>query len=219
MSLVVLEQVGLEFGGRRLCAGLDLRIGESDRIGVVGRNGAGKSSLLKIIAGAMEPSTGRVRRARGLRIGYLPQELEVQGGRTLRASVLHSVPGRREIERELEVVEEDLAAATEEDEQMELSGRLADLHESLAHFDARWSAHEAERILLGLGFSESDFDRDLSELSGGWRMRAVLAGLLFQQPDLLLLDEPTNHLDVPSMTWLAGFLAERKTVLPHRSIV
>ncbi|RMF20386.1 MAG: ABC transporter ATP-binding protein [Deltaproteobacteria bacterium] len=210
MSLVVLEQVGLEFGGRTLCAGLDLRVGESDRIGVVGRNGAGKSSLLKIVAGTLEPTSGRVRRARGLRIGYLPQELTVEGGKALLDSVRMSVPGRRELERELEVVEEDLAAATEEDEQIALSGRLADLHESLAHFDARWSVHEAERILVGLGFAESDFGRDLSELSGGWRMRAVLAALLFQQPDLLLLDEPTNHLDVPSMTWLAGFLARRR---------
>ncbi len=211
MSLVVLEGTALEFGGRTLFSGLDLRVGEGDRIGVVGRNGAGKSSLLRILAGVAEPSGGVVRRARGLRVGYLPQELVAAGGRTLLRSVLDSVPGRLEIEREIDAVEEDLAAADDEAEQIALSGRLADLHESLAHFEATWSSHEAQRILRGLGFAPAEFGRDLCELSGGWLMRAVLASILFQKPDLLLLDEPTNHLDVPSLTWLTEFLTRSRS--------
>jgi ATP-binding cassette subfamily F protein 3 len=206
MSLVILESAGLSYAARTLFADLNLRVGEEDRIGVVGRNGSGKSSLLRVIAGEVEPTDGTVRGSRGLRLGYLPQDLEIEGGRGLLASVLGSVPGRQDLEESLEVVEEQLAVATEHDEQMELAEKLADLHEELAHFDAAYSRHEALAILDGLGFRQTDMDRDLSEFSGGWRMRAVLAGLLFQRPDLLLLDEPTNHLDVPSVTWLGEFL-------------
>jgi ATP-binding cassette subfamily F protein 3 len=206
VSLVVLENVSLGFGARRLFEDLNLRVGEEDRIGVVGRNGSGKSSLLRIIASVGEPNSGAVRKAGGLRIGYLPQELELEGGRSVIDTVLSSVPGKAEIESMLQTVEDGLASTSEEDELMELSQKLADLHEGLARFDATYSRHEALQILSGLGFREEDHGRDTSELSGGWRMRVVLASMLFQKPDLLLLDEPTNHLDVPSVSWLASFL-------------
>ncbi|TFH22543.1 MAG: ABC transporter ATP-binding protein [Myxococcales bacterium] len=206
MSLIVLENVSLGFGARRLFENLNLRVGEEDRIGVIGRNGSGKSSLLRIIASVGEPNSGSIRKAGGLRIGYLPQELELHGARSVIDSVLSSVPGKAEIESMLETVEDGLASTVHENELMELSQKLADLHEGLAHFDATYSRHEALQILSGLGFREQDHQRDTSELSGGWRMRVVLASLLFQKPDLLLLDEPTNHLDVPSVSWLAEFL-------------
>jgi len=207
VSLAVLEGVGLGFGGRTLFSDLNLRIGEEDRIGVVGRNGSGKSSLFKLVAGTAEPTGGVVRRSRGLRLGYLAQEIDVPGGASLIDTVLASVPGKSELESMLATVEDELAVATTEDEQMALAQKLADLHEDLGHFDSTYSRHEALAILAGLGFSDADMARDVAELSGGWRMRAVLAGLLFQKPDLLLLDEPTNHLDVPSVAWLGGFLA------------
>jgi ATP-binding cassette subfamily F protein 3 len=207
MSLVVLENAGLEFGGRTIFSGLGLRVGEEDRVGVVGRNGSGKSSLLKIIAGAMEPNTGVVRGARGLRIGYLPQEIDVRGGKAVLDTVLGSVPGRTALEDMLADVEVQLERATDEGEQIALAQKLADLHEDLGHFETTYSRHEALSILVGLGFDQADMARDVGELSGGWRMRGVLASLLFQRPDLLLLDEPTNHLDVPSVAWLAAFLA------------
>jgi len=206
MSLVVLESLSLAFGGRRIVEGLNLRVGETDRIGLVGRNGSGKSSLLRLIQGELEPDSGAIRRSGGLRIGYLPQELEVRGGTTVRSRVLSSVPGRGELEAELESLEAQLESTEDADEQMAVATKMADLHEALLHFDTAYSPHEAYRILAGLGFRESDYDRDLAELSGGWQMRAVLASLLFQKPDLLMLDEPTNHLDVPSVTWLADFL-------------
>jgi ATP-binding cassette subfamily F protein 3 len=210
MSLVMLENAGLQFGGRSLFSGLGLRVGEEDRIGIVGRNGSGKSSLLKIIAGVLEPNTGVVRTVRGLRTGYLPQEIDVRGGKPLLEAVLGSVPGRAALEDLLAEVELQLERAAEESEQIALSQKLADLHEALGHFETTYSRHEALRILVGLGFDESDMTRDVGELSGGWRMRSVLASLLFQKPDLLLLDEPTNHLDVPSVAWLAAFLARWK---------
>lgn len=209
MSLVVLEDIGLSFGGRALFSGLNLRVGEEDRVGVIGRNGSGKSSLFKIISGQLEAESGSVRAAGGVRIGYLAQELTVPVSRSLREYVLASVPGKAEIENMLETVEVALSAAESEAEQMALSQKLVDLHEDLVGFDARYSPHEAARILSGLGFRESDMGRGLDEFSGGWRMRGVLAALLFQKPDLLLLDEPTNHLDVPSVAWLSDYLKRR----------
>lgn len=206
MSLVVLEQLSLSFGGRTIIDDLDLRIGEEDRIGLIGRNGSGKSSLMRILAGTQEPDSGVVRTARGVRIGYLPQEIDVVGGQTLLGAVLASIPGRSDLERQLEITEADLDATSDPDEQMALAEKLGLLHEDLLHFDTNWSPHEAHAILAGLGFSLTDADRDLSEFSGGWKMRAVMAGLLFQRPDLLMLDEPTNHLDIATVGWLADFL-------------
>lgn len=206
MSLVVLEDVGLGYGGRTLFSGLNGRIDSGERIGVVGRNGSGKSSLLKLIVGRVEASSGSIRSARGSRIGYLPQELSDLGGRSLISHVVGSVPGRDELETDIETVQTDLESTSDHEEQMELSQRLVDLHERLADFDSDFGEHVARTILQGLGFANSEMDRDIAELSGGWRMRAVLAGLLFQRPDVLLLDEPTNHLDVPSVVWLGDFL-------------
>jgi ATP-binding cassette subfamily F protein 3 len=206
MSLVVVEDVALGFGGRTLFSDLNVRIDSGERVGVVGRNGSGKSSLLKLIFGNVEPTAGAIRKARGSHIGYLPQELADLRGRTLLSHVLGSVPGRDELENDMEVVQADLERASDHEEQMELSQRLVDLHERLAEFESEFGEHIARTILQGLGFSESDMARDIGELSGGWRMRAVLSGLLFQRPDVLLLDEPTNHLDVPSVVWLGDFL-------------
>ena len=210
MSLLVLESAGLSFAGRVLFSDLGLRVDAGDRIGIVGRNGSGKTSLLKICAGKLEPGDGTVRYAGGMRIGYLPQEIDVEGGIPLVDSVVNSVPGKRALEDDLVAVEIGLEQSTIEAEQMELSTRLVELHEALNAFESTFSRHEALSILAGLGFTETDYSRDLSEFSGGWQMRAVLAALLFQKPDLLLLDEPTNHLDVPSVTWLGSFLKRQK---------
>ncbi len=213
MSLVVLENCDLSFGGRTIFTGLNLRLGEEDRIGLVGRNGSGKSSLMRVLVGQQELDRGSVRKAGAMRIGYLPQEVEVHGGRTLLESVLSSVPGRAALEDTLEVVEHELAEATTESEQMELAEKLATLHDDLAHFDTNYSPHEAHRILDGLGFRAGDAGRDLSEFSGGWKMRGVMASLLFQKPDLLLMDEPTNHLDVTTVGWLADFLKRYRNAM------
>jgi ATP-binding cassette subfamily F protein 3 len=213
MSVVVLESISLAFGGRKIVDGLDLRIDEEDRIGLVGRNGTGKSSLMRIIAGAQEADGGRVRKAGGARIGWLPQELDVLADKTLLASVVESVPGRADLEEMLASVEAELETATDARHQMDLAQKLADLHDELAHFDAHFSPHEAQSILAGLGFTPEDSGRNLREFSGGWKMRAVLAALLFQKPDLLMLDEPTNHLDIPTVEWLATFMARYRGAL------
>jgi ATP-binding cassette, subfamily F, member 3 len=210
VSVIVLEDIALRFAGRVIVDGLSLRVAESDRIGLVGPNGSGKTTLLRIIAGEQSIDRGRIEKRRGIRIGYLPQDLAVEGGRSLRDFVVSSVPGRAEVDGELAACQAELATAGDrgagEEELLELAGRIAELTDRAGHFEQFFSEHEALRILAGLGFSEADKERDLRELSGGWKMRAVLAALLFQQPDLLLLDEPTNHLDMPSVAWFSDFL-------------
>ncbi len=209
MSTVVLENVSLSFGARPILEELSLRVAEGDRIGLIGPNGSGKSTLLRILAGDQQPDSGTVRTARGVRIGWLPQDIAVAGGQGLLAFVMKSVPGRSALEADLAAAEalvESLAAKEDHDEIVGASERLADLHAELARFDAHYSEHEALKILAGLGFATEDGTRDLGELSGGWKMRAVLAALLFSRPDVLLLDEPTNHLDMPSVAWFADFL-------------
>ncbi len=212
----MLEQVSLGFGARSIVQGLNLRIGHTDRIGLVGPNGSGKSTLMRMIAGEQSPDDGKLRFSRGLRIGYLSQDLVVRDGQTLSGYVLSSVPGRATLDGALAEAETALAAAekraTETDAPEDLEAlmtaaeRISDLHERIQHFDEHYSEHEALRILSGLGFQPGDEKRDLGEFSGGWQMRAVLASLLFQRPDLLLLDEPTNHLDMPSVAWFGAFL-------------
>jgi len=210
VSLAVFEKLSLWFGDRCIVDELDLRVAEHDRIGLVGPNGSGKSTLLKLLAGEQAPDGGKVTLRKGLRLGYLPQDLVVGGGKTLIDFVLSSVPGRAELDRQLADVERELDELqhkpTTEEAMHDVAERLGDLHERIAHFEEHFTEHEALRILSGLGFKDGDKHRDMQEFSGGWKMRAVLTALLFQQPDLLLLDEPTNHLDMPSVTWFSNFL-------------
>jgi len=219
VSLAVLEEVALYFGKKTIVEGLDLRIAAGDRIGLIGPNGSGKTSLLRLLAAEQAPDYGSVKLSRGMRLGYLPQDIALREDKPLLRFVLESVQGREALDHELQEREAELANAEAQADggelMMELAAQLADLHERIAHYDMHYTEHEAMRILNGLGFKTSDKDRMLSELSGGWKMRAVLGSLLFQGPDLLLLDEPTNHLDMPSVTWLADFMRayERAFVL------
>jgi ATP-binding cassette subfamily F protein 3 len=166
--------------------------------------------LLKVIAGEQEIDDGSVVRANGVRVGWLPQDISIASGRTLIDMILSSVPGRKELDERLARIEVEIEEATKqgrsEEDLLELAGEVGELHERIDHFDRFFGEHEAHAILAGLGFQPRDADRDLGEFSGGWKMRGVLAGLLFQQPDVLLLDEPTNHLDMPSVAWFGDFL-------------
>ena len=212
MSVVVLEHVTLHFGGRRIVDDLGLRIAEGDRIGLIGPNGSGKTTLLRLIAGDQQPDGGSIRTSKGARVGWLPQDIAVEGGRSLIDFVRSSVPGRVELEDALAKAEADyealLAGDRAGDEELLTEGAalLGELHERVAHFDTMFGEHEAMRILAGLGFETSDLPNDIGTFSGGWKMRAVLASLLFQKPDVMLLDEPTNHLDMPSVAWFSAFL-------------
>lgn len=215
MSSVIVEDVSLFFADRMIFDSLSLRLGPTDRIGLIGPNGSGKTTLLKVIAGDQEIDDGKVTKARGIRVGYLPQDLAISSGKTLIDMIMSSVPGRSKLQADLAEAEAALEAAQhggdgeggiDEEEMMEQVTAITELHERIDHFDRFFSEHEALAILAGLGFAPGDEHRDIGELSGGWKMRGVLAGLLFQRPDVLLLDEPTNHLDMPSVAWFSDFL-------------
>ncbi len=213
MSLVIAQDICLSYGKKVLFDNESFTLGPKDRVGLVGANGTGKSSLMKILAGVQHPDSGTLTYRRKARIGYLPQELAGLPQGSVVEAVMSTVPGRDALEARLRDTEEALAGAASEEEQLELAQTLADLHTELDHFEEHYGRHHAERILKGLGFREADLTKPTGALSGGWRMRAALAGLLLQDPDLLLMDEPTNHLDVPTLAWFDGFLKRSNKAL------
>jgi ATP-binding cassette subfamily F protein 3 len=214
MSLVAAKELSLAFGPKVVLDGASFTIGPHDRIGLVGANGTGKSSLMRILAGTAHADSGELVLRRGARAGYLPQDVATLPDLPLVEAVLSSVPGRTALEGRLLQAEAALAAAADPVDQLELSQALAELHEELEHFEEHFGRRRAERILAGLGFAQDDLPRPAPTFSGGWKMRAALAGLLLQDPDLLLLDEPTNHLDVPTLEWFEAFLkGTRKALL------
>jgi ATP-binding cassette subfamily F protein 3 len=213
MSLLHARGLGVRYGPKVLFDEASFALGHHDRTGLIGPNGSGKSTLMKVLAGRLEADLGSVQLVRRARAGYLPQELSELPPGSIIDGVLASVPGRVFLEQRIESAQAALEAAASEEDQLELGGELAELHEELAHHDELYGRHRAEEILSGLGFSQDGFSRPASELSGGWRMRAALAALLLQDPELLLLDEPTNHLDVPTLDWFDGFLKRSRKAL------
>jgi len=213
MSLLHARGVALRYGPKVLLEDASFTLGHRDRVGLIGPNGSGKSTLMKILCGRIEPDAGSVQLVRRARAAYLPQELSELPEGSLIDGVLASVPGRVLLESRIAAAESALAQAASEEDQIELGGELAELHEELAHHDERYGRHRAEEILSGLGFAQESFSRPAAELSGGWKMRAALAALLLQDPELLLLDEPTNHLDVPTLEWFDSFLRRSRKAL------
>ncbi len=213
MSLVIVKGLSLSYGSKTLFDASSFTIGPTDRIGLVGANGTGKSTLLKVLISQVTPDNGTLTFRRKSRVGYLPQDLQALPAGSLVDAVMSTVPGRDGLDEALVLTEQQLNATSVVEEQMELASTLAELHEERDHFDAHFGKHRAEQILLGLGFKVSDFSRVTTEFSGGWRMRAALAGLLLQDPDLLLLDEPTNHLDLPTLSWFDAFLKRSRKAM------
>ncbi len=206
MSLVSAVGLSLSFLGKDLFHDLHFQIEPGERLGLVGPNGSGKTSLLRLLVGQISPDKGEIRVKKGTRVGYLPQDVyESLSGRLLQ-SVLDSVPSRTATKQEIRALEEALKSGPDEGQKPDLAVRLAELHERLNDLETQYPAHKAEKILNGLGFKQQELDTPISSLSGGWKMRAALASLLYQEPDLLLLDEPTNHLDFFSVRWLDEFL-------------
>ncbi|MEC8022669.1 MAG: ABC-F family ATP-binding cassette domain-containing protein [Myxococcota bacterium] len=213
MSLVVFERVSLAYGAQRILSSASFRVEAGEKIGLIGPNGAGKSTLLKLLTGSLKPDDGVVRRSKHCHLGYLPQDIPEYEEQTVLQAVLATVPGRLDIEERIETDTCALESSSDPEKQMALAQSIAELTERLTHLDTFYSEHQAIRILAGLGFNPSEASRPARELSGGWRMRVALAGLLFQQPDLLLLDEPTNHLDMRSVLWLDEFLGELRSAV------
>ncbi|MFI3258952.1 MAG: ABC-F family ATP-binding cassette domain-containing protein [Rikenellaceae bacterium] len=206
--MVSVEALAVEFGGTTLFKDISFVIGDKDRIALMGKNGAGKSTLLKIIAGERTPTRGGITINDGGKIGYLPQHLMVEDGRTVFEETSQAFEHLFEAEREIERLNKELETRTdyESDEYMRIIEDVTSLSERFYDIDLTNFEEDVERALLGLGFLRSDFGRQTSEFSGGWRMRIELAKIILQKPTLLLLDEPTNHLDIESIEWLESFI-------------
>ena len=206
--MISIDNLSVEFSTRPLFRDVSYVINDRDRIALVGKNGAGKTTMLKIIAGLQQPTSGVVAVPRDTTIAYLPQVMELSDGRTVRQETELAFQHIHEMDRRLKQMNEQLAERTdyESEEYMELVERFTRENERFQMMGGLNYQGELERTLQGLGFLREDFDRPTSEFSGGWRMRIELAKLLLQHPDVLLLDEPTNHLDIESIQWLEQFL-------------
>ena len=210
MSLVNIIGVSLSFADREIFKNVAFRIEAGDRIGLAGPNGSGKTTLLKIIIGEVASDAGEVRITKGVRVSYLSQDGRENLTGPILDSVYKSAPGRIEVLDGIKKIENMLSSILSEEEQARLAQQLADLHHRYSALEDMYPRHKAEKILIGLGFKSNELYNDMSILSGGWKTRAALASMLFQEPDLLLMDEPTNHLDVPSVHWLELFLKTYK---------
>ncbi|MCM1347757.1 MAG: ATP-binding cassette domain-containing protein [Bacteroides sp.] len=218
--MISVDGLTVEFGGTTLFKDISFQINEKDRIALMGKNGAGKSTLLKILAGVRQPTRGTVSAPKDCVITYLPQHLMTEDGRTVFEEASQAFAYLKEAEKEIEQMNEELARRTdyESDSYMELIEKVTALSEKFYAIDMTHFEEDVEKTLLGLGFERSDFSRQTSDFSGGWRMRIELAKLLLKNPDVLLLDEPTNHLDIESIQWLEDFIktsAKAVVVISH----
>ena len=206
--MISVDGLTVEFGGTTLFKDISFQINEKDRIALMGKNGAGKSTLLKILAGERQPTKGRVSAPKDSIIAYLPQHLLTEDGRTVFEEACLPFEHLKEMEGEIEQLNQELMTRTdyESEEYMALIEKVAAMSEKFYAIDLTHFEEDVEKMLLGLGFERTDFQRPTSDFSGGWRMRIELAKLLLQNPDVLLLDEPTNHLDIESIGWLENFI-------------
>ena len=213
--MISIENLSVEFGVKPLFTDVSYVINRHDRIALVGKNGAGKSTMLKIIAGLQQPTRGRVSKPKELTIGYLPQVMVLSDSLTVRQETEKAFSDTITLEQHLDSLNQQLADRTdyESAEYQELIEEMTNLNEQLTMINSNNRDAEIEKTLMGLGFERKDFDRPTSEFSGGWRMRIELAKILLQRPDLLLLDEPTNHLDIESIQWLEKFLANNSATV------
>ena len=208
--MVSVDGLTVEFGGTTLFKDISFVINDKDRIALMGKNGAGKSTLLKILAGVRQASRGSVSAPKDTTIAYLPQHLMTEDGRTVFEEASQAFAHLHKMEAEIEAINKQLAERTdyESDEYMALIEQVATMSEKFYAIDMTHFEEDVEKTLLGLGFERTDFNRQTSEFSGGWRMSIELAKMLLQNPDVLLLDEPTNHLDIESIGWLEDFLIQ-----------
>ncbi len=208
--MVSVNNVSVFFGGAPLYEDISFLVNERDRIGLAGKNGAGKSTMLKILCGLQKPDVGDVAKPNGFTFGYLPQDMKHNLGKTIFEEAMTAFAEIKELEAREKHINEQLVTRTdyESQEYMDLITELHEISERMNISGAYAKDAEVEKTLMGLGFEREDFNRLTDEFSGGWRMRVEIAKLLLQRPNLLLLDEPTNHLDIESIQWLEEFLAE-----------
>jgi len=208
--MLSIEGLKVEFGVKPLFHDVSFVVNDRDRIALVGKNGAGKSTMLKILCGLQRPTAGVVAVPNDTTIGYLPQVMKLSDDTTVKDETRKAFADATKMKEELECMQQEMAERTdyESESYTELVERFTQEHERFMLLGGENYEAEIERTLVGLGFERTDFDRPTSEFSGGWRMRIELAKILLRHPDVLLLDEPTNHLDIESIQWLQQFLVQ-----------
>ncbi|MBP9992953.1 MAG: ABC-F family ATP-binding cassette domain-containing protein [Bacteroidales bacterium] len=206
--MISLNAITLTFGSFTLLDQISLHIGDKEKIGLVGRNGAGKSTILKMIVGMQSPTSGQVMITTGQKIGYLPQIMEHSKGRTVIEETMTVFDGLKALERRMEEISEELAQRTdyESESYNKLLIELNETSDALSLGESEAPLQSAQKTLLGLGFRKNEFDRPTETFSQGWNMRIELAKILLRKPEVLLLDEPTNHLDIESIQWLEDYI-------------
>lgn len=218
--MISVDQIAVEFGGNALFSDVSFSINENDKIALMGKNGAGKSTMMKIIAGEAQPTKGAIRFPKDTVIAYLPQHLLMDDNCTVKEEAAKAFQSIFDMKSEMADINHQLETRTDYEsvEYMKLIERVSDLGEKYYALEEVNYDAEVEKALKGLGFKAEDFDRSTSEFSGGWRMRIELAKILLKKPDLILLDEPTNHVDIESVIWLEHFLlnkAKAVVVISH----
>lgn len=212
--MIDLVNISLQFSGKYLFKDVNYKISSGDKVSLVGANGTGKSSLLKIIKGTLQPESGEILKQKRISIGYLPQDHVTHLGKTLLEEASSALNDIIELQnKEAELTDALNTINLNDEEKMDLAHQLGEVHHLLESLDSYSAESKVQKILIGLGFEESDFARHTDEFSGGWQMRIALAKILISQNDILLLDEPTNHLDIDSLEWLIDFLKAYKGAL------
>ena len=213
--MISIQGLKVEFGSQVLFENISYVVNKRDKIALVGKNGAGKTTMLKIITGEQQPTSGTVARQADITIGYLPQQMVLKDELTVKQEAARAFEHLQQMDAAIDHMNQQLSERTDYDSEdyQELIERVAEKTELRALMQSENIEAEIEKTLTGLGFERSDFDRPTSEFSGGWRMRIELAKLLLRRPDVLLLDEPTNHLDIESIQWLEAFLKSRNGAL------
>ena len=203
-----IHNLSVSFGGEYLFEEVAFRLNPGDRVGLVGKNGAGKSTMLKILSREMEPDSGSIAADKDVRIGFLKQDIDFEQGRTVLEEAYQAFTEIKKLEKEFEHINQQLAERTDYESEG-YNQLMVDLNDVTHRYEIIGGYNyqgDTEKVLQGLGFLREEFDKLTDTFSGGWRMRIELAKLLLQQNDVLLLDEPTNHLDIESIIWLEQFL-------------
>lgn len=212
--MIDISNLSIQFTGENLFEGVNLRISRHDKVALVGSNGTGKSTFLKLLYGIEQPETGSIRKQKGIRIGYLPQDIIAFRGQTLFNEVKASLPDIRSLDEREKLVLENLSDQNiSEEDRAEVLEELGEIHSRKDQIDFYSADSRIEKVLMGLGFREKDFFRRTEEFSGGWQMRIQMAKILLSQNDLLLMDEPTNHLDIDTLGWLIDYLQSSDSAL------
>lgn len=205
--MISAQDITVSFAGKELFSGVSFLVNEGNKIGLVGKNGAGKSTLMKVLSGKLTPESGQISKPKDLIIGHLQQEVPSDSGKTVMEETLEAFENVMALQNAISTLNEKASQTNlKEEEYLKIFEQIDDLNQKFQLAGGYLISGNTEKVLMGLGFTENDFSRKVSEFSGGWRMRIELAKILLKSPDVLLLDEPTNHLDIESIIWLEKYL-------------